>query len=87
MFHGVLVSAPVTHPKDDTSESMGEGYALLTIGITFALTLALFVLGGIWLDRRTGWTPLWTLVGTLAGTGLGGCWMFLRLRRSAGRPQ
>jgi F0F1-type ATP synthase assembly protein I len=72
---------PRDEDEDRTSEEMGEGYALLTVGITFALTLTVFVLAGLWLDRRFGTTPLFTVVATIAGSGLGGYWMYLRIRR------
>ncbi len=60
---------------------MGEGYALLTIGITFALTLTACVLVGIWADRRWRTTPWLTVAGTLAGMTVGGFWMYQRLKR------
>ena len=67
-------------PEDDTSEGMGAGYALLTVGITFALTLTGGVLFGFWADRRLGTLPLLTVTGTLLGTGLGGFWAYQRIR-------
>jgi F0F1-type ATP synthase assembly protein I len=64
---------------------MGEGYALLSVGITFALTVAGFVLLGVWVDRKLGTTPLFIIVGALVGTGLGGFWMYQRVIRRPGR--
>ncbi len=66
---------------DDTAEEMGEGYALLTVGVTFAVTLTIFVLAGVWLDRRLGTLPLFTVVATILGSGLGGYWMYRRIRQ------
>lgn len=60
---------------------MGAGYALMSVGITFALTIAAFVLLGLWLDHRLGTTPLLTIVGTFVGMGLGGFWLYQRLIR------
>ncbi len=60
---------------------MGEGYALLTIGITFALTVTLGLLAGYWADNRFGTSPLFLIVGTLLGTGLGGFWAYQRVIR------
>ena len=68
-------------PEDGTAKGMGEGYALLTIGITFALTLTVFLLLGFWADGRLGTSPLLTVVGTLLGTGLGGFWAYQRVAR------
>lgn len=69
-------------PRDDVSQrEMGEGYALLTVGITFAVTLTLFVLAGIWADRRWRTTPWLTVAGTLVGMSVGGFWMYQRVLR------
>ena len=69
--------------QDDTSREMGEGYALMTIGITFALAVALFVAAGLWLDRRLRTMPLFTIAGTFVGMGLGGFWLWQRLKQQA----
>ena len=68
-------------PEDDTTNGMGEGYALLTVGITFALTVTGLLLLGYWADRRLGTSPLLLIVGTLLGTGLGGFWAYQRVIR------
>ena len=73
----------VKRPEDDTTKGMGEGYALLTIGITFALTLTGFLLLGIWADRRLHTSPLLMVLGLLVGTGLGGFWAYQRIRRAS----
>ena len=39
------------------------------LGIQYCLTLLLFVLGGLWADRRLGCEPLLTIVGALLGFG------------------
>jgi F0F1-type ATP synthase assembly protein I len=36
-----------------------------------ALVLLLGVLGGVWLDERTGASPAFTVVGSVLGIGLG----------------
>lgn len=66
--------------RDDPARAMGEGYTLLGVGITFALTLTGFALLGYWVDGRVGTIPLFTIVGTLLGAGLGGYWMYVRVR-------
>lgn len=73
-------------PENDPSKEIGEGYALLTIGITFALTLTGCVLAGVWADRRWHTVPLFTIAGMIVGMGLGGFWMYQRLRRQE-RPR
>ena len=70
---------------DDTAEEMGEGYALLTAGTTFAVTLTAFVLAGVWLDRRLGTLPLFTVVATFVGSGVGGFWLYRRVRQQLKR--
>lgn len=72
-------------PEDDASNAMGEGYALVSVGITFALTVAGFVLLGVWLDRKLGTTPLCIVAGALVGVALGGFWMYQRVIRQAPR--
>jgi len=62
---------------------MAEGYALLTVGITFALTVTGCLLLGVWADRRLATMPLFTVAGTLLGMALGGFWMYQRLRRES----
>lgn len=69
----------MNHPDDGSNREIGEGYALVSVGITFALTLAGFTLGGFWLDGRLHTMPLFTLVGMVAGTALGGFWLWQRI--------
>ncbi len=69
---------------DETARGMGQGYALLTIGITFALTLTGAVLAGLWADRRLGTTPLFLVLGTVFGMAMGGFWMAQKLRVQRG---
>lgn len=63
---------------------MGQGYSLLTVAMTFALTVALFLLLGRWIDRRLGTAPWLMLVGVVVGVGLGGVWAWLRLAGPGG---
>ena len=62
----------------------GAGYALLTVSITFALTVVLGLLAGRWLDRRLDSPPLFTVVGLLVGLGFGGFWAYLRIKQESG---
>jgi len=77
----------VKGPESEDNRGMGEGYALLSIGITFALTITAFVLAGLWLDRRFGTTPLLTIVGTFTGMGVGGFWLYQRVIRDTNAPK
>lgn len=40
-------------------------------GLTWALSVLLFLLGGWWVDGRLGTTPLFTFVGAFVGAGAG----------------
>lgn len=63
---------------------IGEGYSYVAVGMTFALTLTAAALLGLWLDRRFGTVPLFTLIGTFGGMALGGFWLYQRLRSELG---
>ena len=39
----------------------------LQVGFSTALSATLFILGGLWLDRRFGTIPLFTLIGSALG--------------------
>ena len=60
---------------------MGEGWAYVSTGITFAVAIALFALGGVWIDRRLGTMPAATLVLTFVGMGLAGYWLYQKVGR------
>ena len=66
------------------NDGYGQGYALLTVSITFALFVTLCLLAGTWLDRKLGLTPIFTLLGLLTGLGLGGFWGYQRIQRESG---
>ena len=70
--------------EDGPKDGYGTGYALLTVSITFAVTVTLCLLGGLWLDRRLRLTPLFTLIGVLVGIGLGGAWAYQRIKQESG---
>jgi F0F1-type ATP synthase assembly protein I len=44
---------------------------LIGIGWCFTTPLAIGVLGGAWVDSRTGRAPLFVILGTLAGLAVG----------------
>ena len=77
---------PVKPAGDGSNREIGEGYALLSVGITFALTLVGFTLGGFWLDGRMKSLPLFTVLGMLVGAGLGGFWLWQRFGKRPRGP-
>ena len=61
-------SAPTKgSPPDGKDPMRGEGTRVLAAGMTFAASMALFALGGYWLDGQFGSQPWLTLVGCLFG--------------------
>ncbi|MGE3171326.1 MAG: AtpZ/AtpI family protein [Planctomycetota bacterium] len=64
--------------SSDSARSLGAG-------LTFAVTVALFALGGHWLDGRTGTSPLFVLLGVLLGI-VGGTIHLLRVLSPATLP-
>ncbi len=58
---------------------VGEGYKYVSYGLTFAGGVILFMLVGLWLDRRLGVTPLFTVAGTLVGAVLSFLSVYYRL--------
>jgi F0F1-type ATP synthase assembly protein I len=68
-------------------QSIGKGYKYLAAGLRFAGGTVLFLLAGLWLDRKLGTSPLLTLVGALLGAILGGLSMYRELMTdSANKP-
>jgi F0F1-type ATP synthase assembly protein I len=82
LFHKPVLSAPVKDDRESAGKAMGEGYSLVATGMTFALTITGATLLGFWLDKRVGTIPLFTLIGTFGGMGLGGFWLWHKIRRS-----
>lgn len=62
------------------NKAYGEGWIYVSHGITFAIAVALWALGGVWVDRRLGTMPLFTLIGTIGGMFLAGAWLVQRVR-------
>ena len=54
-----------------------SGSEFAGIGLQFALTLVVFALVGIWLDKKLGSSPWLLLIGVLGGAGLG-FWSMIR---------
>lgn len=58
---------------------MGKGYKYLAAGLRFAGGTVVFLLVGLWLDRRLKISPLLTVAGALLGAFLGGLSMYREL--------
>ncbi len=59
-------------PRSEQARALHATGPYLGIGLELAATLALFTLGGAWLDRRFGLTPWLTIAGAVLGiTGAG----------------
>ena len=54
-------------PKSGPGKQYGEGYKYVSYGLTFAGGIVVFMLVGLWVDRRLGVVPLFTITGTLIG--------------------
>jgi F0F1-type ATP synthase assembly protein I len=65
-------------PDHRSTRSAPAGSDLAGIGIQFALTVAVFVFGGIWLDRKLNSSPWFTIACTFAGAGGGMYSMYRR---------
>ena len=53
--------------KDNSGRALGEGYKYVSLGLTFAGGIILFMALGFGLDRWLGLMPLFTITGTLFG--------------------
>ena len=71
-------------PKDDNvGREMGEGYKYVSLGLTFAGGIVVFLLVGFWLDRWLGTTPIFILIGTFLGTVLSFLTVYRKLEAEA----
>ena len=74
-------------PEPNASQEVGAGYKYVSLGITFAGGIVLFMGVGYWLDRRFGLTPFGTLTGTLLGAFLSFMVVYRRLQLDAERDR
>ena len=66
--------------RESREQELGKGYKYFAMGLRFAGGIVVFLFGGLLLDRRLGTTPLFLIVGTIAGAVLG----FLSVYRELG---
>ena len=71
--------SPGMEPKSGPGKQYGEGYKYVSYGLTFAGGIIVFMLVGLWLDRRLGVVPLFTIAGTLIGAVLSFLSVYRRL--------
>jgi F0F1-type ATP synthase assembly protein I len=57
--------------EESREQALGKGYKYLAMGLRFAGGIVVFLFAGLFLDRKAGTTPLFLLVGTIAGAVLG----------------
>jgi ATP synthase protein I len=77
-------------PRAPSGRELGEGYRYVGLGCTFAGGIVLFLAAGWGLDRWLGTTPLFTVLGMLAGAVLSFLNVYWKLkvetdRRAQGR--
>jgi F0F1-type ATP synthase assembly protein I len=73
--------------EPNASREVGVGYKYVSLGITFAGGIILFMGVGYWLDRRFGLTPFGTVAGTLLGAFLSFMVVYRRLQLDAERDR
>lgn len=66
-------------PKDSSQAGFAAGQKYFALGLKFAGGVVLFALAGVGLDRWSGLTPLFTIVGTLGGAVLSFLSVYWRL--------
>jgi F0F1-type ATP synthase assembly protein I len=71
-------------PKDgNVGREMGEGYKYVSLGLTFAGGIVLFMFVGLGLDRLLKTMPVLTITGTLVGTVLSFLVVYRKLEEEA----
>jgi F0F1-type ATP synthase assembly protein I len=66
-------------PEEPVGRELGLGYKYLSLGLSFAAGILFFVGAGYLLDRWIGSQPIFTILGTLLGSGLSFFWVLRRL--------
>ena len=78
---------PALKPESNASREVGAGYKYVSLGITFAGGIILFMAVGYWLDRRFGLPPFGTVAGTLLGAVLSFLVVYRRLQMDAAQDR
>jgi len=67
-------------PDEPVGRELGLGYKYVSLGLTFAGGIVMFMGAGFLLDRWLGLLPLFTVVGTLVGSVLSFIRVYYRLK-------
>ena len=67
-------------PENRSPQELGTGYKYVSLGISFALGIVLFMGLGFLLDRWLKVSPAFTVVGTLVGAAVSFFWVYTKLR-------
>jgi F0F1-type ATP synthase assembly protein I len=67
-------------PEKRPPQELGTGYKYVSLGMSFGLGIVLFMGLGFLLDRWLKLSPLFTVVGTLAGAVVSFIWVYNKLR-------
>lgn len=83
-------------PEEPPGRELGQGYKYVSLGLTFAGGIVMFMGAGFLVDRLLGLLPVFTVAGTLVGSVLSFLRVYHRLkadedaerarRKSKGRP-
>ena len=74
---------PSSKTDGPTEPSSDYGANALSAALTFAIAVALFTLGGVWLDGKCGTAPLFLVIGFLLGATGGMFHLIARLAPNA----
>ena len=72
-------------PKEPAGRALGTGYKYVSMGMTFAGGIVLFMAVGFMLDRWLGLLPFLTIAGTLVGAVLSFVWVYQKLKQDEAR--
>ncbi len=67
-------------PEEPAGRALGAGYKYVSIGMTFAGGIVMFMGLGWLLDRWLGTLPLFLIAGALGGSVLSFIWVFQKLK-------
>jgi F0F1-type ATP synthase assembly protein I len=68
---------------EERSTLRSEGARFAGLGLTWTLSVLLFLGAGWWLDGKLGTTPIFTILGSFVGAGGGFYYMYIEV---TGRP-
>jgi F0F1-type ATP synthase assembly protein I len=72
-------------PEEPAGRALGAGYKYVSIGMTFAGAIVVFMGLGWLLDRWLGTLPLFLVAGALGGALLSFIWVYQKLKQDEAR--